>query len=78
MKRPNKLSSLTSTQQESYKMFSDKNMSIEDIAKERFLKPTTVIGHLADALEAGYFVDYRRGIVHHSSWNSLCFVDSQQ
>lgn len=36
-------------------------MSVDEIAKERTLAPVTVMGHLAAALEAGYFVDYRKG-----------------
>ena len=31
--------------------------------KRRSLLETTILGHLSKALEAGYFVDYRRGIV---------------
>ena len=33
----------------------------EDIAKERGLSPQTIVNDLAMAMEAGYFVDYRRG-----------------
>ena len=33
----------------------------EDIAKERGLSSLTILNHLATAMEAGYFVDYRRG-----------------
>ena len=31
--------------------------------KRRSLHEATILGHLSKALEAGYFVDYRRGIV---------------
>ena len=34
----------------------------EDVAKERGLSPQTVLNHLAMAMEAGHFVDYRRGM----------------
>ena len=33
----------------------------EDIAKERGLSSLIILNHLAMAMEAGYFVDYRRG-----------------
>lgn len=32
-----------------------------EIAKQRNISVDTVMNHLADALEAGFFVDYRRG-----------------
>lgn len=34
----------------------------EDIAEQRVLSPVTVMTHLAKAMEAGYVVDYRRGV----------------
>ena len=34
------------------------------MAKERGLSPQTIMGHLASAMEAGHFVDYRRGTTH--------------
>ena len=61
VKRTNMISSLTSTEQQSYTMFTERKMSVDEIAKERILQPSTVMGHLATALEAGYFVDYRKG-----------------
>ena len=27
------------------------------------MSPVTIMGHMADALEAGYLVDYRRGVL---------------
>ncbi len=64
MKRPtcSTSSTLSDTQEISYKMFMDKDMSLQDIVKERNLQPSTIMQHLAVALEMGYFVDYRRGI----------------
>ena len=35
----------------------------EEVAEQRMLSPVTVIGHLANAIEAGYVVDYRRGVL---------------
>ena len=32
-----------------------------DVAKKIGFSPETVLGHLASAMEKGYFVDYRRG-----------------
>ena len=61
MKRSTKISDLTSTEQLSYNLFSNKNLSVEEISRERVLQPSTIMGHLARALEAGYFLDYRRG-----------------
>ena len=42
-------------------MFTNKSMSVDEIAARRAMKPVDIISHLASALEAGYFVDYRRG-----------------
>lgn len=55
------LSTLSYTEQLSYDMFTTKGLSVDDIARERVLQPSTVMGHLASALEAGHFVDYRKG-----------------
>ena len=38
----------------------------EDVARQRGLSPATIAGHLADAMEAGYNVDYRQGTCAHS------------
>ena len=43
------------------------------MAKERGLSPQTVLNHLAMAMEAGHFVDYRRGM-HHDNMHELCSV----
>lgn len=55
------LSVLTNTEQISYNMFTNKGKSVSEIAIERGLQPNTVMSHLANALEAGHFVDYRKG-----------------
>ena len=62
VKRSSVLSVLTDTEQRSYDMFTKKGLSVDDIARERVLQPSTIHGHLATAVEAGHFVDYRRGI----------------
>ena len=61
VKRSSVLSSLTSTQQSSYDMFIKNKMSVDKIAKDRILEQSVIMNHLASALEAGYFVDYRKG-----------------
>lgn len=61
VKRSSVLSSLTSTEQSSYDMFTNKAVSVDTIAKDKVLKPHVIMNHLASALEAGYFVDYRKG-----------------
>lgn len=61
VKRCNMLSALTYTEQLSYDMFTTKGLSVDEIARERNLQPSTVMSHLANALEAGHFVDYRKG-----------------
>ena len=57
------VSSLTQTEQASYNKFTNptRPLSVSEIAEDRYLAPTTVQGHLASAMEAGYFVDYRKG-----------------
>jgi Werner syndrome ATP-dependent helicase len=44
----------------SYSAFTQEKLSMEEIMKRRSLTGSTVLGHLAKALEMGYFVDYRR------------------
>ena len=39
--------------------------------KQRSLATSTVVGHLAKALECGYFVDYRKGTYYILSYCSL-------
>ncbi|XP_038060643.1 Werner syndrome ATP-dependent helicase homolog isoform X2 [Patiria miniata] len=51
---------ISETVRESYNLFHEKNMSLDEIAKERNLKETTVGGHLADAIKAGYPVNFTR------------------
>ncbi|XP_064386920.1 bifunctional 3'-5' exonuclease/ATP-dependent helicase WRN-like isoform X3 [Halichondria panicea] len=51
---------LTDTEKSSYNLFTEKNLSVEEIAERRIISPDTVLSHLAGALEAGYIVDYRR------------------
>ncbi|XP_022095858.1 Werner syndrome ATP-dependent helicase homolog [Acanthaster planci] len=51
---------ISETVQESYSLFHEKNMSLADIAKERNIKESTVGGHLADAIRAGYPVNFSR------------------
>ena len=49
----------------------------DDVAKERGLSPQTVMNHLASAMEAGYFVDYRRGRCIHFMYmkvSLLCLI----
>ncbi|XP_015760666.1 PREDICTED: Werner syndrome ATP-dependent helicase-like, partial [Acropora digitifera] len=43
-----------------YNLFHEKQMSIKEVAKARNLVEGTIFGHLADALKAGYAVDYKR------------------
>jgi hypothetical protein len=62
VKRSSVLKDLNSAEQLSYDMFTSKGLSVNDIARERDLQPNIVMGHLASALEAGKFVDYRKGM----------------
>lgn len=43
-----------------YNLFHEKQMTIKEVAKSRNLVEGTIFGHLADALKAGYPVDYKR------------------
>lgn len=61
VKRSNILHELCPTELETYDMFTNKSMTVDEIARKRPLKSVDVMCHLANALEAGYFVDYRRG-----------------
>ncbi|XP_033114141.1 Werner syndrome ATP-dependent helicase homolog [Anneissia japonica] len=51
---------LSDTKQISYTMFMEDGMSLEEIADNRGFKVSTIGGHIADALEAGYPVDIKR------------------
>ncbi|XP_074615675.1 bifunctional 3'-5' exonuclease/ATP-dependent helicase WRN-like isoform X2 [Acropora palmata] len=44
----------------SYNLFHEQQMSIKEVAKARNLVEGTIFNHLADALQAGYAVDYKR------------------
>ncbi|XP_065184526.1 bifunctional 3'-5' exonuclease/ATP-dependent helicase WRN-like [Sycon ciliatum] len=44
----------------SYNMFHEESQTLEQIATTRGIQPTTVGGHLVDAFQAGYPVDYIR------------------
>jgi Werner syndrome ATP-dependent helicase len=59
-KRSQIVNTLTTTVMTSYSLFTQDKLSVEEIMKRRSLAAATVLGHLAKALEAGYFVDYRR------------------
>lgn len=43
-----------------YNLFHENQMSIKEVAKSRNMVEGTIFGHLADALKAGYPVDYKR------------------
>lgn len=61
VKRKAVLYQLSATQQTSYDCFTARpDVTVEDIARQRGLSPATIAGHLADAMEAGYNVDYRQ------------------
>eukprot|EP00057_Strongylocentrotus_purpuratus_P011614 XP_011666088.1 PREDICTED: Werner syndrome ATP-dependent helicase [Strongylocentrotus purpuratus] len=55
-----KVGKLSETKNESYTLFHEKGMTLEDIAIRRGLKVSTIGGHLADAIEAGYPVNFAR------------------
>ncbi|XP_063969395.1 bifunctional 3'-5' exonuclease/ATP-dependent helicase WRN-like [Lytechinus pictus] len=55
-----KVGTLSETKRESYTLFHEKGMTLEDIAVMRGLKVSTIGGHLADAIEAGYPVNFAR------------------
>ncbi|XP_071808561.1 bifunctional 3'-5' exonuclease/ATP-dependent helicase WRN-like [Asterias amurensis] len=51
---------ISDTVRESYNLYHEKNMSLGEVAKERNLKETTVGGHLAEAIKAGYPVNFSK------------------
>ena len=64
VKRSNILHKLSPTELETYEMFTTKVMSVDEIAKRRAMKPVDILSHLSSAMEAGHFVDYRRGTTY--------------
>lgn len=54
------INQLTFTMETSYQMFQMEGLSLEETAKRRSLHPSTIGGHISEALYNGYHVDYRR------------------